>query len=172
MKTLNCFNLPNPSSHTKDLALTQPLTEMSTRKYFCGVQHGRHVRLTISKPSVSQLSRQSWILNILQLYRPSQLVTGIALLFFTSHFNRMYNEHVNILTILLPNLTRLIITFFILFSQESHTYIQIFKLPELGTRSDCEPNNMPIMCMCPKNVRNQETINEYISSLRWSYCQA
>jgi hypothetical protein len=31
MKSLNVFNLPNPSSHTMVLEFIQPLTEMSTR---------------------------------------------------------------------------------------------------------------------------------------------
>jgi hypothetical protein len=30
MRSLNFFNLPNPSSHTMGLGSTQPLTEMST----------------------------------------------------------------------------------------------------------------------------------------------
>jgi hypothetical protein len=32
MRSLNFFNLPNPSSHNMTLGLTQPLKEMSTRK--------------------------------------------------------------------------------------------------------------------------------------------
>jgi hypothetical protein len=32
MRLLNFFNLPNHFSHTMALGLTQPLTEMSTRK--------------------------------------------------------------------------------------------------------------------------------------------
>jgi hypothetical protein len=36
MKSQNFFSLPNPSSCTLALGSTQPLTEMSTRKYFCG----------------------------------------------------------------------------------------------------------------------------------------
>jgi hypothetical protein len=35
MRSLDFFNLPNPSSHTMILGSTQPLTEMSTR-YFLG----------------------------------------------------------------------------------------------------------------------------------------
>jgi hypothetical protein len=33
MRSLNCFKLPNSSSRTMALGLTQPLTEMSTRNH-------------------------------------------------------------------------------------------------------------------------------------------
>jgi hypothetical protein len=36
MRSLNIFGLPNPSSRIMALGFTQPLTEMSTRKSFCG----------------------------------------------------------------------------------------------------------------------------------------
>jgi hypothetical protein len=68
-----------------DPAVTQPLTEMSTRnrkrKCFWGVASGRRVRLWSSPLSVSRLSRQYGILNISQPCKPRQHVTGIALLF-------------------------------------------------------------------------------------------
>jgi hypothetical protein len=47
------FNLPNPSSHTMALGLTQLLTEM---RIFLGVKTGRCIGLTASPPSVSQMS--------------------------------------------------------------------------------------------------------------------
>jgi hypothetical protein len=47
------FNLPNPSSRTKALGPTQPLTEMSTRNLPGAVKGGRHVGLTSSPPAVN-----------------------------------------------------------------------------------------------------------------------
>jgi hypothetical protein len=77
MMSLNFFSSPNLSSCTMALGLTQPLTEMSTRKCFCG-ECGWRVRLTYSVPSVSWLSRQCGILNISQPYRLPWPVMGIA----------------------------------------------------------------------------------------------
>jgi hypothetical protein len=58
MRSLDFFNLPNPSSCTMALGSTQPLTEMSTWNLPVGVKGGRRVRLTLP-PSVSQLSREN-----------------------------------------------------------------------------------------------------------------
>jgi hypothetical protein len=52
---MDFFNWPNRSSRTMALGSTQPLTEMSTRN----LTSGRRVRLTISEPSVSRLSREN-----------------------------------------------------------------------------------------------------------------
>jgi hypothetical protein len=64
MRLLNFFNLPNPTSHTMALGLTEPLTEMSTRKCFWVVKCSQRTRLTTLPASVSQWFRQCRILNI------------------------------------------------------------------------------------------------------------
>jgi hypothetical protein len=77
------FRAPYPSNRSMALRLSQPLTEMSTRECFWGVERGRFVRLTISPPSVSRLCGQCGIHNILQLSRHPRPATGKALFYFT-----------------------------------------------------------------------------------------
>jgi hypothetical protein len=58
IRSFNIFNLFTPSRRTVAPGFTQPLTEMSTRRSFWGVERRRFVGLTTSPLSVSQLSRQ------------------------------------------------------------------------------------------------------------------
>jgi hypothetical protein len=53
------------------------------KKYFWGVERGRHIRLTTSRLHVSRLPIQCGILNISQPYRPPRPFMGVA---FTLYF--------------------------------------------------------------------------------------
>jgi hypothetical protein len=56
---VNFFNLHNRSSCTMALGLTQPLNRNEYWESSWGVKGGRHIWLTTSPPSVSQLSKQN-----------------------------------------------------------------------------------------------------------------
>jgi hypothetical protein len=75
------FNWSDPSSCTKALEETYPLTEMSTRK-LPGGKKGWCMRLT-SPPSVSQLSTKMWKPQHITTIWPPQPVTGIAFTYCT-----------------------------------------------------------------------------------------
>jgi hypothetical protein len=74
------FSVRNLSGSSMASEFTQPLTEISTRRFLC-VKCGRRVRLITLSRSVSRLYRQCGILNISQPYRTPRPLTGIALLF-------------------------------------------------------------------------------------------
>jgi hypothetical protein len=76
------FKLPKRSSRITTLGLTLSLKEMSTRKFFWGVESGQQVRLTIPQPSESRLSRKCGIREVSQIYRSQQPAIWIALFFF------------------------------------------------------------------------------------------
>jgi hypothetical protein len=60
MRSLHSFNLPNPSSRTMAVGLTQPLTENEYQKIFLRVKRGRRVRLTTSMQFMSRLCKEMW----------------------------------------------------------------------------------------------------------------
>jgi hypothetical protein len=69
MTSLFFFNLPSPSSRTMALGLTQPQTEMSTRKCFWGEECGRRVRMktSVTVPNfILSIIRKTYIIGFLK----------------------------------------------------------------------------------------------------------
>jgi hypothetical protein len=83
IRSLDVFNLPNPSSRIMAQGLTQTLTEMSKR--------GLHVWLTTSPPIVIQLSGKCGSVDVSEPYRLPPPFTRIA---FRSSRVFSFNLHI------------------------------------------------------------------------------
>jgi hypothetical protein len=80
MRSLDFFNLPNPSSLQYGPGVDTASNRNECQESSWGVKCGRHVRLTTLPPSGSRLSREN--LGASMSHNPSQPVTGISFFFY------------------------------------------------------------------------------------------
>jgi hypothetical protein len=79
-RSLNFINLRNPSSRNVVLLLTQSLTEMRTRRSFCG--KARTSRKAANLTAMCEVTEQCRLIYISETYRSPCPVAGIASLFY------------------------------------------------------------------------------------------